>query len=57
MRRKVKSTIDDLDISHTTKIASFSTTNDNLVIKSIIKYIYVFFGILLNFNFSTDIFI
>jgi len=43
------------NLLQTTRITSFPTTNSNLVIKSTIKYVYNFSGILLNFNFPTSI--
>jgi len=45
------------NLSHTIKIASFSTTNGNLVIKSTVRCVYGFFGISLNFNFSASTFV
>ena len=42
------------NLSQTTRIASFLATNSNLVMKSTIKYIYSFFGTLLNFSISAS---
>ena len=43
--------------SYTTRIASFPTANDNLVMKSTIKYIYSFPKILFIINFSASAFV
>ena len=42
------------NISQTTRNISLPATNGNLVIKSTIKYIYDFFGILFTISFSTN---
>ena len=39
------------NLSQTTRIVSFLATNSNFIIKSIIRYVYSFFSISLNFNF------
>ena len=41
------------NLTHTTKIVSFSATNSNFVIKSTIKYVYSLFSTLFIINFST----
>ena len=44
------------NLLQTTRIAYFLATNSNLVIKSTVKCVYSFSGILLSFNFSTSAF-
>jgi len=43
------------NLSHTTRIIFFSTTNNNLVIKFTIKYVYSLFDISFAINFLTSI--
>ena len=43
------------NLSQTTKIASFSVTNSNLVIKSTVKYVYSLFSISFVFTFPAGI--
>ena len=43
------------NLLQTTRIASFSATNSNFMMKSTVKYIYGFSSTSLNFNFSADI--